>query len=120
MNDATHPRVWLGVSVEDQKTADERIRELLRIPASIRFVSYEPALGAADFNRHAFFGNPQHQRWIDWVIAGAETGPGRRRAELDWFRAVRDQCDAAGVPFFFKRDSDGNRELDGETHEAMP
>jgi hypothetical protein len=57
---------------------------------------------------------------IDQVICGAETGPGARPMELDWARSVRDQCQAAEVPFFFKRDSDGNRELDGRRWEEMP
>jgi len=61
-------------------------------------------------------------RWqgLDWVIVGAETGPGARPMDPDWARSVRDQCAAAGVPFFLKRLSDGTRVLDGHTHDAMP
>lgn len=113
---------WLGVSVENQKTADERIPELLRIPAAVHFVSYEPALGELNafwaYVRRSI--RPGETRGIDWVIAGSETGPGRRPADLDWFRLVRDQCSETGVPFFFKKDSHGNHELDGVAHEAFP
>lgn len=106
--------VWLGVSVEDQATADERIPLLLQTPAAVRFVSYEPALGPLSLSRlHAYC--PEHDfdggcisscpslRKPDWVIAGGESGPGARPADPQWFRAVRDQCVAAGVPFFFKQ-----------------
>jgi protein gp37 len=62
------PNVWLGVSVEDQKTADERIPILLQTPAAIRFVSYEPALGPVDFKRW-LYDNPR----LDWVIVGGES-----------------------------------------------
>lgn len=131
------PNVWLGVSVEDQKTANERIPLLLQIAAAVRFVSYEPALGPVDFTdldmwQHVIpylqrravsqgrspdnypesiwvdcltgrnVGNDNIGR-IDWVIAGGESGPGARPAHPDWFRAVRDQCAEAGVPFFFKQ-----------------
>jgi protein gp37 len=98
------PNVWLGVSAEDQATADARIPLLLETPASVRFVSYEPALGPVNLGDHLIL-----DHWasapcrIDWVIAGSESGPGARPAELDWFRSVRDQCAAAAVPFFFKQ-----------------
>ena len=91
------PNVWLGVSVEDQETADERIPLLLETPAAVRFVSYEPALGPVDLSRWVI-----HPR-LDWVIAGGESGPKARPSHPDWFRTVRDQCQAAGVPFFFKQ-----------------
>lgn len=117
------PNVWLGVSVEDQKTADERIPLLLKTPAAIRFVSYEPALGPVDLESinitvaPGFFGNPLgwdhrgecHKRdgieypIINWVIAGGESGPVARPINPDWIRLVRNQCVAAHVPFFFKQ-----------------
>lgn len=123
------PNVWEGVSVEDQKTADERIPLLLQTPAAIRFVSYEPALGPVDFTKIAvsdgtkrnsltgmFYGQRaetpdgkvalidiQTEPHLDWIIAGGESGPGARPAHPDWFRSVRDQCEAAGVAFFFKQ-----------------
>lgn len=113
------PNVWLGVSVEDQGTADERIPLLLDTPAAVRFVSYEPALGPVDFRSYLGACNcsveceegagmhagscPATRPRIDWVIAGSESGPGARPAELQWFRDARDQCAAAGVSFFFKQ-----------------
>jgi protein gp37 len=101
------PNVWLGVSVEDQATADERIPLLLQTPAAVRFVSYEPALGPVDFSEFLQDDplTPDKIAWcgLDWIIAGGESGPGARPAHPDWFRSVRDQCAAAGVPFFFKQ-----------------
>lgn len=108
------PNVWLGVSVEDQATADERIPLLLQTPAAIRFVSYEPALGPVDFSDflpgrinphwtgHAD-DNPRSEWGLDWIIAGGESGSGARPPHPDWFRQVRDQCIAADVAFFFKQ-----------------
>jgi protein gp37 len=112
--------VWLGVSVEDQATADERIPDLLATPATVRFVSYEPALQPVDFSRcwlhrMTLCGDcpssddgseidcPCADERIDWIIAGGESGPHARPAHPDWFRSVRDQCAAGGVPFFFKQ-----------------
>jgi protein gp37 len=105
------PNVWLGVSIEDQATADERIPLLLQTPAAIRFVSYEPALGLVDlaqfieddFTGNLISGPCERHRGLDWVIAGGESGPGARPADPNWFRSVRDQCQAARVPFFFKQ-----------------
>jgi protein gp37 len=87
-------RMWLGVSAEDQDTADMRIPLLLRLPVAVRFLSYEPALGPVRIDRF---------RGLDWVIAGGESGPSARAAHPDWFRAMRDQCAVAGIPFFFKQ-----------------
>ena len=102
------PNVWLGVSVEDQATADERIPLLLRTPAAVRFLSCEPLLGPISFE--GLFANPANPRdgtnaleEIDWLIAGGESGPSARPSHPDWFRDLRDQCQAVGVPFFFKQ-----------------
>ena len=104
--------VWAGVSVEDQATADERIPLLLDTPAALRFVSYEPALGPVDLTQlvevngvalNALPHGVTRTQCLDWVIAGGESGPGARPAHPKWFRGVRDQCAAAGVPFFFKQ-----------------
>ena len=102
--------VWLGVSAEDQETADERIPHLLYTPASVRFVSYEPALGPVNLglylSRDNMFPIPGFRDplpGINWVIAGGESGPKARPAHPDWFRSARDQCDAARVSFFFKQ-----------------
>lgn len=163
----THmPNVWLGTSVEDQKTADERIPKLLSIPAAVHWLSMEPLLGPVDlidmpgpmpepldpgepstgfefelmetrewdWLGHEYsldeetFAKAKEQGWlrksfcklcgmskecpwhrdqsepyIDWVIVGGESGPNARPMHPDWVRSIRDQCQAAGVPFFFKQ-----------------
>lgn len=113
------PNVWLGVSAEDQKRADERIPDLLATPAAIRFVSAEPLLGPIDFTEimHAP-GHALHALWglkaatdgtasygakLDWIIVGGESGQGARPMHPDWARQIRDQCEAAGTAFFFKQ-----------------
>ena len=102
------PNVQLGVSVEDQETADERIPLLLETPAAVRFISAEPLLGAIDV-RKWFCCDPAetsghlHLPSLDWIIAGNESGPRARPMHPGWVRALRDQCVAAGVPFFFKQ-----------------
>lgn len=96
--------VWLGVSVEDQTTADERIPLLLQTPAAVRFVSVEPMLGPVDLRRFLVcqaFG--MHPNGLDWVIAGPETGPGARWCYPGWIEDILTQCEVAGVPFFDKR-----------------
>jgi hypothetical protein len=111
------PNVWLGVSVEDQRRADERIPELLRVPAAVRFLSCEPLLGAVDLRavrRPAIArpGNPTHfDALLDrpvfgrlsWVIVGGESGPGARPFDLAWARSIVAQCKAAGVKVFVKQ-----------------
>lgn len=102
------PNVWLGVSVEDQVTADARIPVLLRCPAALHFVSYEPALGPVDFSPW-LGGTDAHDAErgpslsLGWIIVGGESGPGARSFDLAWARRTRDQCRAAGVPLFFKQ-----------------
>lgn len=95
--------VRIGVSVEDQTTANERIQELLRQWSGPNFVSYEPALGPVDFTVTWYGETALDPGGIDWLIAGGESGPGARPAHPDWFRSVRDQCQAAGVAFFMKQ-----------------
>lgn len=111
------PNVWLGVSVEDQATADERIPLLLEAPAAIRFVSAEPLLGAVDLSaeyltkmmgRYPFPSlSAKHRTRIvhllDWVIVGGESGPGARPCNVEWIRALVEQCREAGVPAFVKQ-----------------
>lgn len=118
-DDGALSNVWLGTSVENQQTADQRIPYLLSCPAAVRFVSYEPALGPVDFKmrpngdrsiccqcgeRHegSCFDHPHH-RGLDWIIVGGESGPGARPMHSNWARAVRDQCKAASIPMFFKQ-----------------
>lgn len=103
------PNVWLGVSIEDQATADERIPLLLHTPAAKRFISAEPLLGPVDltmglepFHSHDPMLN-RNQSPLDWVICGGESGPGARPCDLAWIRSVRDQCKAADVPVFIKQ-----------------
>jgi len=101
------PNLWLGVSVENQAAADERIPLLLQTPAAVRFLSCEPLLGpllieGALHNLPEFDDVPQLPR-IDWVICGGESGPHARPMHPDWARSLRDQCAAAGVSFFFKQ-----------------
>jgi len=95
--------IWLGVSVEDQMTADKRIPWLLETPAAVRFVSYEPALEKIDILADRISPTMRSENKIDWVICGGESGPGARPMHPDWARSIRDQCQAAGVPFFFKQ-----------------
>lgn len=103
--------VWLGVSIEDQKTADERIPLLLQTPAETRWLSIEPLLGPVNLWRIPWGGLPTDvlQGWevpqtgIRWVVVGGESGPDARPMHPDWPRSIRDQCVAAGVPFFFKQ-----------------
>ena len=104
------PNVWLGVSTENQETADQRIPQLLQTPAVVRFVSCEPLLGPVDLAGVSGGNDYLGDHWdrnvgpgIDWVIAGGESGPGARPMHLDWARSLRDQCAAARVPFFFKQ-----------------
>lgn len=106
-----YSHVWLGVSIENQETADERIPLLLQTPAAKRFVSAEPLLGPIDLTRIpvecggvcALRGARPAWHPLDWVIAGGESGPGARPMHPDWARSIREQCQAAGVPFFFKQ-----------------
>ena len=105
--------VWLGVSCENQETADERIPLLLQTPAAHRFVSLEPLLGPIDLNTVDALGLRQDgAAWtdfgasscLDWVIVGAESGPGARPCNVDWIRSIVEQCREAQVPVFVKQD----------------
>ena len=104
--------IWLGVTVENQEQADKRIPILLQIPAAVRFVSIEPMLTSVDLLSAGGFWQSRRtggvanttQSWqlLNWVICGGETGPGARPMDLQWARDIRDQCNAAHVPFFYK------------------
>ncbi len=101
--------VWAGTTAEDQRYADERIPALLKVPARVRFVSYEPALGPVDLSAWLVddlfrMGRAPRAMEINWVIAGGESGPGRRTCETEWFAKVADQCERAGAAFFMKQD----------------
>jgi protein gp37 len=143
------PNVWIGVTVENQRAAEERIPLLLQTPAAVRFLSCEPLLEQVDLNRYiagsgevckcpacGYIGNSEQMFYwgfdldghptielmecpecgldtdaesfgilpgVDWVITGGESGPNARPMHPDWVRSLRDQCQAAGVPFFFKQ-----------------
>ena len=112
------PNVHIGVSVESQKYADERIPLLLQAPAAVRWLSCEPQLGPIDLTRirnagEIFAPFSALQRWarpngasatgIDWVVQGGESGRGARPFDLAWARSLRDQCATAKVAYFFKQ-----------------
>jgi protein gp37 len=108
--------VWLGVSVENQATADERIPLLLQTPSAVRFVSYEPALGPVDFDNRWFINWTSGRKngstgpvtvgprpAVNWLIVGGESGPRARPCDVAWIRSAVRQCRAAGVPVFVKQ-----------------
>ena len=101
------PNVWLGASAENQETFDVRVPHLLRCPAAVRFLSLEPLLGPIsllrDFGPNVVGKTTIIHDRVNWVIVGGESGPGARPMNPDWVRSIRDQCGAAGVPFFFKQ-----------------
>jgi len=89
------PHVWLGTSVEDQRVADRRIPELLRVPAAVRFLSCEPLLSS--------LGLRPYLGGLSWVIGGGESGPGHRACDERWAIELRDQCVEAGVAYYWKQ-----------------
>lgn len=117
------PNVWLGVTVENQAAADERIPLLLQTPAALRWVSMEPLLGPVNLRhmdveshssgwcqidaltgRHTDMGRPcPNVPRLDWVVGGGESGPKARPSHPDFFRSLRNQCAEAGVPFLLKQ-----------------
>ena len=108
--------IWWGVSVENRKHGVPRIRDLQAAPAGVRFLSVEPLI--EDVGRLPL-------RGIDWVIVGGESGPRARPMCESWVRRVREQCEVANVPFFFKQwggvqKRKTGRELDGRTYDDVP
>lgn len=99
------PNVWMGVSVEAQKAADERIPLLMEVPAAVRWLSCEPLLGALDLMPYLVELNG-----IDWVVVGGESGPGARPMQGAWANALAGQCKVTWVPFFFKQWGEYNEE----------
>jgi len=99
------PHVWVGTTVEDQERAKQRLPILSRIPAAVRWVSYEPALGPIKWG--------QHLKKLDWIVCGGESGPQARPMHPDWARSTRDECQAAGVSFFFKQWGEWHSEASG-------
>lgn len=101
--------VWLGVSVEDQPSATQRIPDLLATPAAVRWLSIEPLLGKVDvsscFLRYRGDGTLQapFRSAPDWVVVGGESGPGARPMSLQWARVIQRDCEEANIPFFMKQ-----------------
>jgi protein gp37 len=156
--------VWIGTSVENQEQADIRIPALLTIPARVRFLSVEPLLGPVDLTsvrydgvvtidcinglvgaytpHEPFPGETIKNAWaVNWVIVGGESGVYARPVHPDWVRSLRNECEEAGVPFFFKQwgsnpdetaygsvplvnavmqEKKGGRVLDGRTWDEFP
>lgn len=141
--------VWVGCTVEDQKRAEQRIPHLLMVPARVRFLSCEPLIEAVNLTRvvarripgvipgevvidglRGWCGSSPDEdtpaaRGLQWVIVGAESGRRARPMDEAWVRSLRDQCERAGVAFFYKQRIDGGRKvslplLDGVRHAAWP
>lgn len=127
------PNVWLGVTAENQRWADERIPILLDTPAAVRFVSYEPALGPLNLQHidtgEQWNGAPLYasvlkpagllkRAAIDWIIVGGESGATPRPFEAQWARDVRDQCRKAGVAYFMKQM--GGKRFPDDRLESLP
>jgi len=107
------PNVWVGTTVENQEQADLRIPALLQIPAAVRWVSCEPLLGPIHLDPW-YFRTQQtvaerlhHPGALDWVVAGPETGPGKRPCEWEWLESLMLDCHDAEIPFFLKKFADG-------------
>ena len=114
------PNVWLGVSAEDQATADERIPILLAAPAAVRWLSAEPLLGPMQIDE--YLAGPAG---LDWVVAGGESGSRARPMEAAWARSLRNQCLCTEVSFFFKQwggrtSKAGGAVLDGREWRQFP
>jgi protein gp37 len=113
---STLPHIWWGVSVEDRAHGLPRIDQLREAPAAVRFLSIEPLLeDLGDVNLSG----------IHWVIVGGESGHGARPMQREWVESLRDQCAAAGVPFFFKQwggvqKKKAGRLLGGRTYDERP
>lgn len=105
--------VWLGATIVNQAEADRDIPKLLQVPARVRWLSMEPLLGSV--NLTSWIGGhtgltgyrvDPEPRWIDWIVVGGESGPGARPMNPQWARDIRDQCQAAEVPFLFKQNGE--------------
>ena len=93
---ASYKNLWFGITAENQEWWNKRKEVFFSIPAAVHFVSNEPMLSAIRYT-------DDELRQLSWIIVGGESGPGARPMHPDWARGVRDQCEAAGVPFFFKQ-----------------
>ncbi len=109
------PNIWMGVSIENAQVY-QRIDDLRRVPARVKFLSVEPLLSSV---------RGMNLSGIDWVIVGGESGRRARLMQTDWVIEVRDLCKKQGVPFFFKQWGGTNKKkngrlLQGREHNAMP
>lgn len=109
-----HENIWMGVSVENQNYV-HRIDYLRQVPATVRFLSCEPLLGALEMDLTG----------VHWVIVGGESGLKHRSIQLEWVKKIQEQCQDAGVAFFFKQwggrtPKAGGRLLDGQIWDEMP
>lgn len=133
----SHGNIWLGVTAENQEQADIRIPLLLEQSwASVRFVSYEPALGPVDLEKFVCdtSGEPaesfphfpaKQNHGLNWIICGGESGPGHRPMDLNWVRMMRAQCWWSEIPFLFKQKIEDGKKvslpiLDGVRHAEFP
>jgi protein gp37 len=115
-NAADAPQIWWGVSVENRRDGLPRVADLREAPVKTRFLPVEPLL--EDLGQFDLAG-------IHWVIVGGESGPGARPLDKDWVISIRNQCQRAGVPFFFKqwggtRKGKFGRMLEGQTYDELP
>ena len=109
------PNVWFGVSIEDQKTADDRIPLLCYTPAVIKWLSAEPLLGYIDLQlRGRNYGISSKHEYIDWVVVGCESGPKRRECKIEWVESIVEQCKYENVPVWVKQ-----LEVDGKVTEDV-
>ena len=118
--------VWIGVSVENQEMAELRIPELLSIPAKVQFLSCEPLLENIILEHGWLTGDAWETpigKKVNLVIVGGESGPKARPMDPAWARSLRDQCQSAGVPFFYKQDGGlhhGGDLMDGREWKEFP
>lgn len=135
-NGSPPKNVWLGATVVNQEEADRDIPKLLAVPAAKRFLSIEPMLGPVDLNyvrqriqaqRSQLARAINGETWLDWIIAGSESGSGARRDPnmVSWVASLRDQCVNAGVAFLWKQDViDGKKigapQLEGQSWQQFP
>jgi protein gp37 len=132
------PNIWLGITVVNQEEADRDVPKLLRVPAAVRFLSVEPMLGPVDLTNIPVGGGHGHHEFdpiitgnvlrradreaphVHWVICGGESGPKARPMHSEWACSLRDQCEAAGVPFLFKQWGEWLGEKQDGTHDHEP
>lgn len=133
-NDPPLPNVHLGVSVENQAAADERIPVLLETPAAVRWISVEPLLGPVDLDpwwvakstvdlAAVVYGgqvrHPNPKPTLDWVVVGGESGPGYRPMKIEWLESIVEQCYAPDIPIYVKQDSGARSGKQGRIRDEL-